>query len=430
MPNSQTNDRLAVDREGYLQAAGSNQPMDSDSCFHSASQHLGSTGGGDLSIVLMGPDEQCRAAFVRAVAGWPGCDVQQIPSYPSGPSDLTWLLDKQPHVILIDLDSDPERALRVVEDLSSKATATVMVYSAEADSERIVRSMRAGAREFLTIPFEPESLSEALIRAAARHQATPSPKKASGRLLPFMGAKGGAGVTLVALNFAVALARESGESTLLIDLDLPLGDAALNLGIVAEYSTISALQAFDRLDSSFLNKLLIKHSSGVSVLAAPGRFVNYHPTNEALDKLLTVARQDFSNVVVDVGSRLDLTGTSMFRDASAVYLVTQVAISDLRNSNRLISQFFGSDGPKLEIVINRHEPRVLGVSDEQITKALTRPARWHIPNDYAAAQQMQISAAPLTLSDTPISRQIRKMARSAAGLPEVTPKKKGFSLFK
>ena len=47
-----------------------------------------------------------------------------------------------------------------------------------------------------------------------------------------MGAKGGAGATMLACNFAVALAQESGKKTLLIDLDLPLGDAALNLGIV------------------------------------------------------------------------------------------------------------------------------------------------------------------------------------------------------
>jgi len=35
------------------------------------------------------------------------------------------------------------------------------------------------------------------------------------------------GTTTVACNFAVELAQESGRSTLLIDLDLPLGDAAL-----------------------------------------------------------------------------------------------------------------------------------------------------------------------------------------------------------
>jgi Flp pilus assembly CpaE family ATPase len=67
---------------------------------------------------------------------------------------------------------------------------------------------------------------------------------------------------------------------------------------------------------AFCTSCLIKHSSGVSVLAAPGKFPQFHATNEAIDKLMTVARQEFDNVVVDVGSRLDLTDTALFKDAS------------------------------------------------------------------------------------------------------------------
>ena len=255
-----------------------------------------------------------------------------------------------------------------------------------------MRCMRAGAREFLTVPFDHEVMAEALVRAAARRPVTQNEKKAAGKLLAFMGAKGGAGATTLACNFAVALAQEPEQKTLLIDLDLPLGDAALNLGIVAEFSTIDALQAADRLDARFLSQLLVKHSSGVWVLAAPGRFVQYQASNEAIDRLMDVARQEFDNVVVDLGSKLDLMGTSVYKEATAVYLVTQASIPELRNSNRLISQFFAGPLPKLEIVINRYESRALGFSEEHITKALTRPAQWKIPNDYASVRKMQIDA--------------------------------------
>ena len=100
------------------------------------------------------------------------------------------------------------------------------------------------------------------------------------------------------------------------------------------------------------------------MLAAPGRYVQYQATDAAIDKLLTVARQEFDNVVIDLGSKVDLTGTVLFKEASAIYLVTQAGIPELRNSNRLISQFFSAGGPKLEIVINRHETSALGVSEE------------------------------------------------------------------
>jgi pilus assembly protein CpaE len=332
-------------------------------------------------------------------------------------------------VVVIDLDSNPEYALQMVETICSHSTATVMVYSSKHDPDLLVRCMRAGAREFLTPPFAHASVAEAIGRATSRRVAARPARKTGGRLLVFLGAKGGAGVTTLACNFAVALAQESGQNTLLVDLDLPLGDAALNLGIVTEYSTVNALQDADRLDASFLHKLLTKHSSGVSVLAAPGKFPQFHATNEAIDKLMQIARQEFENVVVDVGARLDLTDSALFRDAYTIYLVTQAGIPELRNSNRLISQFFTVGSPKLEIVINRYEPRSLGVTDETITKALTRPANWKIPNDYAAVRQMQNTATPLVLAESAVSKLIRQMATAICGQRATQPKKKGFRLF-
>jgi pilus assembly protein CpaE len=382
-----------------------------------------------LSVALIGRDQARRKEMAAALLQCDGAEVREYPDYPPSIEDVPRLLEQRSDAIVIDLDSRPEYALQLVESICAVSSATVMLYSSKPDPDLLMRAMRAGAREFLTPPLAHKTVAEALARAAGRRTATRLPRKTGGRLLVFLGAKGGAGVTTLACNFAVALAQESGQSTLLIDLDLPLGDAALNLGIVTEYSTVNALQDAGRLDASFLHKLLTKHSSGVSVLAAPGKFPQFHATNEAIDKLMTVARQEFDNVVVDVGARLDLTDSALFRDAYTIYLVTQAGIPELRNSNRLISQFFSMGGPKLEIVVNRHEPRALGVTDETITKALTRPANWKIPNDYAAVRQMQNTATPLALGDSPIARLIKQMAASICGQRAAQPKKKGFRLF-
>jgi Flp pilus assembly CpaE family ATPase len=389
-------------------------------------QYPDSFGTDPLSVALIGPDENRRRAAAYALAGCQGSEVREFTSYPPGLDDVPRLLEQRYDVIVIDLDSNPEYALELVESIGANGMATVMVFSAKADPDLLVRCMRAGAREFLTLPFAPSTMAEAMVRASARRPTT-RPKKAGGKLLVFFGAKGGAGVTTLACNFAVALAQEPSQSTLLIDLDLPLGDAALNLGLTAEYSTISALQESGRLDASFLAKLLVKHNSGLYVLAAPGKLPQYQASNESVDRLLTVARQDFDSVVVDVGSRLDFAGTAVFKEARTVYLVTQAAIPELRNSNRLISQFFSSGGPKLEVIVNRYDPRGSGVSDEHITKALTVPPSWKIPNDFAAVRQMQNTGTPLVLEDSSISRIIREMASTFTGLPVPQEKKKGFS---
>lgn len=388
-----------------------------------SAQDMDSLGAEVLSIALIGPDEQRRMAVSNALAGPQVGTTREYSRYPDL-DEVPRLMEQNHDVVIVDLDSNPEYALDLVESICGQGSTTVMVYSAKADSDLMIRCMRAGAREFLTLPFASGAIAEALVRASVRRPAMHPSKKTGGRLLVFFGAKGGSGVTILASNFAIMLARESDQKVLLIDLDLPLGDAALTLGVAGQYSTVDALQNASRMDSNFLSKLLRKYSPSLSVLAAPGKFTRTESTSESTDRLIAVARQDFDYVVVDSGSRLDLVGTTLFEDAATVYLVTQVGIPELRNANRLVSEFFPRIVPKLEIVLNRYEPSLLGVDEEHITKALTQPARWKIPNDRATAIRTQNTASPLALNDSPISRAIRQMARVACGLSATEEKKK------
>jgi pilus assembly protein CpaE len=226
-----------------------------------------------LSVALIGPGEERRHAASQVIGGCGCSGIQEFSSYPPSLDDVPRILEAHYDVIVIDLDSDLEFALDLVESIGSNGVATVMVYSSSTDPGILMRCMRAGAREFLTVPFSSEVVAEALVRAAARRpaqQTGQAEEKRAGRLLVFMGAKGGSGVTTLACNFATALAQAPQQKTLLIDLDLPLGDAALDLGISAEFSAIDALQSAERLDAKLLSQLLTKHSSGLMVLAAPG----------------------------------------------------------------------------------------------------------------------------------------------------------------
>jgi len=389
-----------------------------------------------LTIALIGPQETARREMTRALIASGNREVHAFSSYPPSLDDTPALLMETHNVVIVELDSDPEFALQLVEGVvaAGPAAATVMVYSSKTDSDLMLRTMRAGAREYLVPPFGSPMLNDALKRAIARYEsidepAVPEAAPETGRLLTFMGAKGGTGVTTLACNFAVAMAQNTQKSTLIIDLDLPFGDVALNLGLIPEYSTVNALQASDRLDPNLLKNLVMRHTSGLSVLATTGKLSLYQPTVAEVDKLVKIAKQSFDFVVVDIGARLDLTQSALFQKAHAVYLVTQAGIPELRNSNRLISQFFGDcNSPRLEIIINRHEEKAFGVSDADITRALTRSAHWKIPNDFSTVRQMQINATPLALANSPVSREIRRMARTLTG-DNAPPEKKKFSLF-
>jgi pilus assembly protein CpaE len=306
-----------------------------------------------------------------------------------------------------------------------KAIEAESVPPVQADSDPPIHPMHAGSSMFLAPPVSPGKMEEA--RAQVKFPIL-VPGKTKGRLLIFLSTKGGSGVTTVACNFAVSLARESRKRVLLIDLNLSLGDVALNLGIKAKYTTLNAFQNFSRLDSSYLSALLEQHGSGLFVLAAPSELTSADVSWEAICKLLAVAGEEFDYVVVDAGTKLDTKHIFSFDKTSIIYVVTQIGISELRNSNRLISMFPTEDGPRLEIVINRFDPRSQEIDEYQVTKALTMPARWRIPNDYAAVRRMQNTATPLS-GNSPISRTIQQMAKCVCGKPCVLEPSKGINLF-
>jgi pilus assembly protein CpaE len=379
---------------------------------------------------VIGPDNLSRYTVINALSGCLGSLTPDLVADPARVDEEAMATILSCSVVIVEVDRDRDFALELVQTICDRGTSVVMVYSAQADPDLVVRSMRAGAREFLRLPLEPGAMADAMAQITARRKAAQAPEKPDGELYVFLGAKGGAGVTTLACNFAVALADESKKNTLLIDLNLPLGDAAMNLGIKAKYSTADALQNFARLDAAYFSNVLVRYSSFLSVLAAPTELTPYEASKEAFNRLLTEVRQEFDYVVVDAGLRLDLQRTALFDKSATIYLITQVGIPELRNANRLIARFSQESSPTLEIVINRYESGAMGISDSEITRALTRPVQWKVPNDYASVRKMQSTATPLALEDSPISRMIRKMVKAACGQADIPEKKKGFSFFR
>lgn len=371
-----------------------------------------------LSVVIITPDDERRKEFLSAINELPPQNVKECEAYPEGDM-LENLLREEHDVFMIDLDGNPSHALFLVETICARSTATVMVFSHATDSELLVHCMRAGVREFLKLPVEQPALEAALARAYARRPADRPARASLGKLFVFGSVKGGSGATTVACNFAVVLAQmaaASNQRCLLVDFSLPLGDASILLGVSSAYSTLNALQNHDRLDANFLAGLLSKHESGLDVLAAPDRYVGVDASEEARTKLISVARQAYDYVVLDMGSTLDPLSRTLFREATISYLVTQVSVTELRNSNRIILEFFPQGTRRPEIVLNRFNPKSSGIDDESIRKALTMEPRWRIPGDYMAVRDSITMKNSVALTKSPISKVIHQMVQDASGL--------------
>ena len=251
--------------------------------------------------------------------------------------------------------------------------------------------MQAGARELLIEPLLPETVSEALSRAAARR---PVIKKAQGKMLVFVPTKGGVGVTTMATNFAMALTAESGARVVVVDMDFQLGEIALGLGMTPAFSVVDALKNGARLDREFLSTILSRHASGLAVLASPEEYDFFHfPIDDGADKLFRILREEFDYVVVDTGTCHGHVQETLFEMADNLYLVTELTFPSLRNAlQRLITYLATHDnGRQLEVVLNRFNLPASGDIDVKpsAVKAMGHQVNWRIPNGYAAALAAQ-----------------------------------------
>ena len=377
-----------------------------------------------LAVTVIGPDQSRREKVIQALT--PNCTARQVSFYPP-PDRASEMAQLGGDVYILDLDGDPDQALDLTENLSQARRGTVMVFSERRTQEQVLACMRAGAREFLPFPMNPDLVAQALQRAEM-HTAS-LPELPLGKLFTFLGAKGGSGTTAIACNFAAAAARSSKESVLLIDLDLPMGDLILNFGPQPEVSVVDALNNYQRLDGALLADLLVRHSSGLSILAAPGNLAPVKTSIEAIDKLILIACQQFGCVIVDLGARFDFAGSSRINQQGQIYLVSQVSIADLRNSNRILSSL---PARNVEVILNRcSRASMIEVGDAGIAAALGREPRWRVPNDYQAVQTMQTEARPLVMNDSVISRSIDEIVCDGLHLEAVPkePRKKILGFF-
>jgi pilus assembly protein CpaE len=383
-----------------------------------------------LSIAILDPNFERRNAVTGILCGLGSNAIRPRVTSLMNMEDFRSLVKQDFRIVFVAVDGDPEDAMKTIEAVCSSGSAIAVAYSPSTNDDLLINCMRGGVREFLIYPFSPAVVEAALIRVNGRGLLAPEEKKVAGKSFVFIGAKGGSGGTTAACNFAISMAKDSKKETLLIDLDLPLGDASLVLGVPSEFSTFDALSDPDRLDSTFLRKILAQHSSGLYVLGAPGQIVGSRVTREGIERLIEVACRTFEYVVVDAGSHWDLAQTRVFDMVSTIYLVTQVGIAELRNANRLITGCLQPYSQKLEIVLNRYKDMKFGMESDAVEKALTRQADWRIPNDFLAVQEMQNTATPLALKESRIQRAIQKMAQIASGLPnEQERKRKKFGLF-
>jgi pilus assembly protein CpaE len=120
-----------------------------------------------------------------------------------------------------------------------------------------------------------------------------------GQVVTVFSPKGGTGKTVIATNLAALLAGQ-GARTLLLDLDLQFGDAAIMLGIQPQSTLHDLVSPPGELDPEKLAGHTARHECGLDILAAPMRPQEADAVGDAtVARLLEVAHRSYDVVVVD-----------------------------------------------------------------------------------------------------------------------------------
>jgi pilus assembly protein CpaE len=333
-----------------------------------------------------------------------------------------------PDAVVLDIRADASSGMAAIERLrAANASVAIFAIAATAESDLILQSMRAGANEFF--PWTPggqtqasrameESFQGAVRRTAARREADSAGGRQPCVTHVFLGAKGGAGTTTVAVNCAVDLARLSKRPTVIVDLKPCLGEVALFLGVRPRFTVLDAIENLHRLDKDFLKELVSKHKSGLDILAASEQFDRPNAQDAgSIEELLRVLARNYEFIVIDAGNMINACGVAALYVAETVFLITNPDVPSIRNAQRLVDRVrqLGAGSERVKILLNRVSDQTL-ISPTQIETALGYGIHHTFSSDYRTVSTALNSGVPLTSANhTELSAQFDSFTRQLLG---------------
>ncbi len=372
-----------------------------------------------LRLALVDPQDDSRETLKKMLLGmdvvWLEAECSRYEFFPDVVSQSS------PDVGVVSLDTDPEKAIALLERMRNEAPSCAMLaVSSSGDGQLILRSMRAGAKEFLTVPISLEDLMEALSRISDGKYGTSNGSSRNTKIIAVAGASGGVGCTSVAVNLGCVLAANPEYTVALVDLDLAIGDADVFLDTIPDYSLLDVTENISRLDFQLLKRSLTKHSSGLYLLPRPVQLQDVKLiTPDSLRRVFGLLKATFSHIVIDVSKGFTETDLAAFEFANEVLVVVQLDLPCLRNLVRLQMSFDEIEGlrDKLKIVVNRVGLESGQIKLKKAKETIGRDIFFQIPNDYRTMIEVRNNGVPLLeqAPKAPISLAMQGLAKLLSG---------------
>jgi pilus assembly protein CpaE len=291
--------------------------------------------------------------------------------------------------------------------------APIVLLASGESSALLEDALDADVADVLLLPQLTENVVFAVRKAghAGRRQGK---GRGDGRIITVFSPKGGTGKTVTATNLATSFAKYGGKRTLLLDLDLQFGDAAIMLGIEPEKTIQDLVVAPGELDPEKLAGYTTRHSSGLDVLPAPIRPEDAElVTEQKLSRLLEVAKESYDVIVVDTSPFFHGPMLATLDRTDDLLLVCGLDVPTIKNVRLSLQtlQLLSFPTERIRIILNRANSNV-GMKRGEVEAALEAKVRFEVPSDRAVPLAVNRSN-PAVLSDpkADFSRALREMAK-------------------
>lgn len=258
-----------------------------------------------------------------------------------------------PNLIIVESRLAPDRLDAELDRLADVCDAgTKVVVIGQVNDVELYRGLtHRGVSEYLVAPVDMMGIIKTIADLYVDRTAQPL-----GRTIAFVGGKGGVGSSMVAHNVAWAIARNFESDVVVADFDLAFGTAALDFNQDPTQGIAEAVNAPERLDDTFLDRLLARCSDHLSLLAAPATLDRTYDFQETtFDQTIDVAQAGVPAVVLDLPHMWTSWVRKMLLAADEIVVTVEPDLANLRNAKNIVDllrQARTNDSP-VRLVVNK-----------------------------------------------------------------------------
>lgn len=368
-----------------------------------------------IDTVIIDPDKTSRqliSGYLNQIS-----DISIVGEFDDAINSYGEIVELHPNLIIVDISQKQQFTLDVIVKLSKNLrNSKIIVLSYDMDSQLVIQSLRAGAREFLLKPLIEKDFLDSVekIKDLILGNINDTTKC---KVITTFSNKGGIGKTSIATNLAVELASITNERVTLVDLNFLMGDVTTFLDLTPAFDTAYVVNNLERIDETFLLSTLEKYkNTTLYVLADPPDLEQAEViTSENITTLINVLRSVFSYVIIDTTSSFDGKTITALDNSDLILLVSILNLPSVRNCQRCFDLFkrLGYQKDKIKLIINRYLEND-EIKIEDVEDVLGHNVYYKIPNNYFAIINAVNKGIPV--SDVNHQSNIAKSFRELAAL--------------